>query len=272
MSEGDPTPEPAAAGPIVPRLPPVFDAATLRRLGAEFVIIVVGVLVAFAVEDWQAGRERQDEALRLLSAMEVDVAESVADLREARTSAVVRQSAIVEILRRVGAPLPPADEWTPLDEVSLDGLTGIGVGGLDIAAPFDMRDLLILVTYAQVFDARTVAYDEFRATGALASLPSRARADIAAFYGRMLDFAESNQFIRDQGRALEDALEAAGVAARDWLPEAELIRRIQANPRAQASLRRAYMRAQDQLTMLPIVAERLETEGAAMLEGARAEL
>ncbi len=259
-------------GPVVPRLPPVFDAATLRRLAAEFVIIVVGVLVAFAVEDWQAGREQHAEALRLLSAMEVDIAESVADLREARASAAVRKSALVEILRRVGAPLPPTDEWMPLGDAPLDGITGIGVGGFEVAPPYDTRDLLTLIIYAQVFDARTVAYDEFRATGALASLPSEARADIAGFYGRMLDFAESNQFIRDQGRALEDALEAAGVAARDWIPDDEVIRRIQANPRAQASLRRAYMRAQDQDTMLPIVAERLEAEGAAMLERARAGL
>jgi hypothetical protein len=41
----------------------------------------VGVLVALAVDDWQADVERRAAAERLIGTMEVDLAESVADLR-----------------------------------------------------------------------------------------------------------------------------------------------------------------------------------------------
>jgi hypothetical protein len=95
-----------------------------RWLAAEFVVIVVGVLVALAVDDWQADAERRAAAERLIGTMEVDLAESVADLREAAASARVRQSALVEILRRLGEPLPPEDEWVRWEEAPFASLSG----------------------------------------------------------------------------------------------------------------------------------------------------
>lgn len=92
---------------------PVFDGATLRRLAAEFVIIVVGVLVAFAVEDWQANREQRQQALRLIGTMEADIAASVDDLREAASSAEIRRDGLYELLRRLDEPLPPVGGARP---------------------------------------------------------------------------------------------------------------------------------------------------------------
>ena len=116
-----------------------FDSVIVRRLAAEFVVIVVGVLVAFAVDDWQAGVERQRAALRLIGGMESDITATVEDLREAAASAAVRRDALVELLRLAGQPLPP-DGWVPWDEVDFSGLRGAVAERVQELGPEAARD------------------------------------------------------------------------------------------------------------------------------------
>jgi hypothetical protein len=191
----------------------------------------------------------------------------VADLREVAASARVRQSALVEILRRLGEPLPPADEWIPWEDAPFDSLSGAS------AARFDGPDdatLFSVPAVVQVFDTRTAAFDELRSTGALAALPDQTVRDrIVRLYAEMIDFAESNQFMRSDQAALQDAWEAAGVVAGDWLPTDEILRRLGADPRAIASIRRSYLRALDQVRTYTVVADAIERDGKSVVEAAR---
>ena len=247
-----------------------LDAATLRRLAAEFVVIVVGVLVAFAVDDWRAGVERREQALRLIGTMEADIAASVEDLREAASSARVRRDAIVELLRLAGEPLPPGNEWTPWEDVDFSGLRGA------IMLQIQERQgesLLMLPMYVQVFDPRTAAFDELRNTGGLASIPDpEVQRQILEFFGMVLDFAESNQFLRTDQFALQESWQRAGIVASDWIPQEEFLRRLRGSPEALAALRRNYVRAVDQGRGYPLLADSLDAQGARIVERARAAL
>jgi len=241
-----------------------------KRLSAEFVVIVVGVLVALAVDDWQADVERRASAARLIGTMEVDLTESVADLREAVVSARVRQSALVEILRRLDEPLPPADTWVPWAEAPFDSLSGptaTRLTGPDDASLFRSAGIV------QVFDPRTAAFDELRATGSLAAIRDQAVRDgIVRLYSQIIDFAESNVFFRSDQAALEDAWEAAGVVTGDWLPVDDVLRRLRRDRRAVASIRRSYLRAADQIATYTQLAADIEREGETLVEAARAGL
>jgi type II secretory pathway pseudopilin PulG len=238
-----------------------------QRLAAEFVIIVVGVLAALAVDDWQAGVERRAAAERVIGTMEVDLTESVADLREAIASARVRQSALVEILRRLGEPLPPADEWIPWSDAPFDSLSGPSVTMFD--GPSEAA-LFSAPAWVQVFDPRTAAFDELRSTGGLAALRDQTVRDrIVRLYAEMIDFAESNQFMRSDQAALQNAWEAAGVVPGDWLPPDETLRRLGADPRAVASIRRSYLRALDQVRSYSVVADAFERDGRDVVAAAR---
>lgn len=279
MAEGAPRPDPAGttgaaptvASPPVPRPPrrAAFDAVILRRLAAEFVVIVVGVLVAFAVDDWQAGVERREAALRLIGAMESDITASVEDLREAAASAAVRRDAMVELLRLAGQPLPPG-EWTPWDEVDFSGLRGAVAQRVRDLGPEALRAFPIIV---QVFDPRTASFDELRSTGGLATIPDPAvQRAIVEYFGAMLDFAESNQMTRADQFALQDAWQRAGIIAFDWLPMDEFLARLRASPEALAAVRRSFFRALDQADGYVLLADRLEAEGLQIVADARAAL
>lgn len=241
-----------------------------KRLAGEFVVIVVGVLVALAVDDWQGAVQRRADAERLVGTMEVDIAESVADLREAIASARIRQSALVELLRRLGEPLPPEGEWIPWEEAPFGDLTGAAAARL--RRPDDAT-LLAAVAVAQVFDPRTAAYDELRSTGTLAAIRDQAVRDrIVRLYAQIMDFAESNQFVRSDQAALLDAWEAAGVVPGDWLPPDETLERLRRDPRALATIRRSYLRAVDQIYSYGTVADFVESEGRSVAAAARAGL
>lgn len=262
--------DPPGDGPRPPRLPRIFDRGTVQRLAAEFVVIVVGVLVAFAVDDWQAGRERERAALRLLNTMEADIAETVADLREAEISARLRTSALAELLRLVGEPPPPDGGWQPWSEVVSDEARGT------ISVPLPVtgfRALTTLPMYVQVFDPRTASFDEMRSTGVLATIPDTdVRREIVSYFGGVLDFAESNQFYRTDQFALQDALQGAGLVAGDWIDEEAFIRRLRASDEARAAVRRNFLRALEQTRVYPQLADTLESRGYDIVSRARASL
>lgn len=258
------------AGDDTPSRARTLDGATLRRLGAEFVVIVVGVLVALAVDDWRAGVESRRQALRLLSTMEADISASVDDLREAAESAVLRRDALVELLRLAGSPLPPSTEWRPWAEVDLSSVRGAAMRQLEGGRE---RALRILPMYVQVFDPRTASFDELRSTGGLASIPDpEVQREIVDFFGFVLDFAESNQFLRTDQFALQEAWQGAGIVAGDWIDKETFVRRLASSDAATAAVRRNYVRARDQSTAFPAVADSMETRGARILSRARASL
>lgn len=264
-SPGDGTPD-ASERPRGPRT--TFQPGTLRRLVAEFVVIVVGVLVALAVDDWRAEVESRQRALRLISTMEADIAASVADLREAAASAGVRRDALAELIRLAGDPPPPEGSWRPWDPA-----TARGIGGVAGLMPEGDDLLWVMPLYVQVFDPRTASFDELRSTGGLASIPDPGvQREIVEFFGWILDFAESNQFMRTDQFALQESWQEAGIIASDWLDREEFLSRLRASAAARAALRRNFVRAEEQSQAYPLVADSLSAQGERLVRRARASL
>lgn len=249
----------------------VWTSAAIQRLVAEFVVIVVGVLVAFGVDDWQAERERRAAAVRLLGTMEADIAASIEDLEEAQRSASVRASALAELSRLVGEEPPGAHAvrpWADLpDEAVREGFPQ------RLVPEGEFRKLLYVPSYVQVFDPRTAAFDEFRSTGALATIPDQAlRDDIVEFFAGILDFAESNGVFRAEQRSFVDAWQRAGVTPGDWLPGEEVVRRLTTSPEARAAVRRAFQVAIEQRISYELFSDDMARRGSQLLDRARAAL
>jgi len=221
-----------------------------RRALTEFVVIVVGVLVALAVDDWRQGQADRALERHLLETMIVDADETIIDLREAATSAVARMAAVAHLLSAAGSEAPPGDLPPKPDFTATP---------LPTNRESEISNWLILVGYTQVFDPRTAGFDELMAGGSLSVIrdPSL-RAQILRHYLQLEDFREANQVFREDGLALRNALEAEGLAVGDWLSEEEILDRLRSSDRALASLRRTYLRAQEQPLIYPVVIEMVE--------------
>ncbi|MHC4986029.1 MAG: hypothetical protein ACYTFO_07730 [Planctomycetota bacterium] len=217
---------------------------------AEFVVIVVGVLVALAVDDWRQGQVDRRLERHLLETMLVDSDETVFDLQEAIRSAEARMSAVAHVLNAAGAPLPLGELPPP---------PVFSEAPLPTDRQSEVGNWLILVGYTQVFDPRTAGYDEMMASGSLSVLRDpELRSAIVRYYLELTDLQESNRVFREDGLALRNALESAGLAVGDVLSDDEVLRRLRNSDRALASLRRTYLRAQEQPHIYPRVIEMVE--------------
>lgn len=216
--------------------------------------------MALAVDDWAQARSDRELERHLLETMFIDADETAADLREAVRSAEARISAAALLLAAVGVETPVE----PAAPSILDG-------PLPADRQTDIGNWLVIVGYTQVFDPRTAGYDELMASGSLPVIRDpELRSAIIRHYSQLADFRESNQLFRDDGLALRNALESAGLAVGDWLPDEEVIRRMRASDRAQASLRRTLLRAREQPLIYPRIMAEVE-DFRRMVERALAE-
>ena len=244
----------------MPRLRP--GLVDWRRAAAEFVVIVAGVLMALAVDDLRQSQSDRRLERHLLETMLVDADETVLDLEEAVRSAEARMSAAAHLLRAGGVSVPDGETRSPpvFEDTPLPTNRGTDIG-----------NWLIIVGYTQVFDPRTAGYDELMASGSLPLIRDpELRSVIVRHYQELSDIQESNQLFREDGLALRDALESAGLAVGDWLSDTEVIQRIGASDIAQASLRRTYLRAQEQPIFYPRIVS-MVSDFRTLIEGALAE-
>jgi hypothetical protein len=142
-----------------------------RWLG-EFVVIVLGVLVALAVDDWAQHRSDRNVESDLLERLREDLVADAADLALAQ-SQVARRLWLFEELERAlrdgTPPSPPPDSLLNLDRISpLLEAAGRSDPFEDWHAPLE-APLLALRGYPE-FDISDDSYREMLATGALRTL------------------------------------------------------------------------------------------------------
>lgn len=157
---------------------------------AEFVIVVVGVLAAFAVENWRQSRSDTSAERHLLEGIVSDLTRDLQDLEGALGSARARIAATDELLTLVGDPdagvvhaTPPQN--APIGIAFMRGETAVpdAVRSLYPPESFDAQQALLLTGHFAKFDVSDGSYGEARATGQVELIGDPdLRSAIAAYY------------------------------------------------------------------------------------------
>lgn len=130
------------------------------RVSAEFVLIVVGVLVAFAVDDWAARRSARMEEARYLERLLSDVRRDSALYEDLFLPSLVRAESILVETR----PIARGDAPFPADTI-------------------DFLENLAYTHVTPVLSISGTTYDELLATGTLSLLQSQdLRSEVVAYY------------------------------------------------------------------------------------------
>jgi hypothetical protein len=87
-------------------MPVVSRSATFARLGAEFVVIVTGVLVALAVDQWRESRDDRFQELQLLESFVLDLQLDSADYAVMPTRSLGRVRGAEILLRNLAPQMP----------------------------------------------------------------------------------------------------------------------------------------------------------------------
>lgn len=168
-----------------------LSSLPLYRLAAELVVIVVGVLIALAVDDLRERRADHVLARHLLESVAADLRADVAELESVLQDARSVQEASDRILIAVGRP--GSDGAATRDPSELAPDVAILVGGVD----FDLSD---------------VAYREMTSTGSSQVLPNDLRREIAQYYWLVQSFNITYSDFGEHRIGLQRALIRLGVA------------------------------------------------------------
>ena len=239
------------------------------RLASEFVVIVLGVLVALAVADWRQSRaDRQLEAY-LIARLSDDLA---ADLELARLWTARRQwvlSALLSDLSDAATDAqpfvePPDSILNPLRVRELLESQG-RVGGPTFEVWDPVRaPLFTFEDTPPEFDVSDDAFQEIVVSGALQTLRDQSlRVELLRYYRTVADYAENARRQAEYQARLDEALGWVGVAVGDSPPLTELASQVSVDPRVSVVVRRAQtnLRVQQQFWS-QIDNARLKLEGA----------
>lgn len=192
----------------------------VARLAAEFAIIVVGVLVALAADDW---RSRQAELAResyFLESLRSDLRADLADFSAASSNAQLRAAASLYILSELGARMPADTAMPPIGESPPSPLAPDPLA----PTPRDLTEALQRVALVANFDFATGTYEEILSTGAFGIIRSDSlRRAISGYYSLASDRLEADRRIRESLFQYFEALRIAGLAPGD---DGELLRTL----------------------------------------------
>lgn len=80
-----------------------------KRLAAEFVVIVVGVLVALGVDGWRETRQNRAEEARLLASIEADLVADSVDIAQGMASTEEVRASLLGVRQHLSGVRPLAD-------------------------------------------------------------------------------------------------------------------------------------------------------------------
>ena len=240
------------------------------RWFGELFVIVVGVLVALAVDDVMQSRTDRELEAHLLERLTDDLVADEADLAFARVQVSRRQwffDTMVRTLAEGGVVPPPPDSLVNMQrEAAL--LEAAGRAEQNLARNWRNprgQALAVLEGYPQ-FDLSDGSYQEMLATGALRTLKDRSlRSSILAYYRTAEDFGGNVTEYERYRPQLTEELISVGIAVTDSLTLDEVADLLRRSPSLAARVRDA----QSQLFGQAINLRRID-EARATLEGALA--
>ena len=230
---------------------------TTRWVG-EFVVIVLGVLVAFGVDDWRQYRADRELEAHLLERLEEDLKADAADLALARTTVVRRQWLLGALLTDVEDGVGDARPYEPPPDSLVDPtetralLLAVGRLGGSIFESWDplKAPLGAFAVFAE-FDLSDDSFQEMLGSGAFRTLRDRSlRSGILAYYRTAADMGENERRQALYQPRLEDALSEVGITLGDSVSFARLASRVAADARLAVEIRRSLNDMRLQLLFL----------------------
>ena len=186
--------------------------STLRGF-AELMIIVIGVLIALAVDEWRDNIELEKQRLHILSSLLVDLEEDRNDYADFNSTSRLRWQAAQFLLSQSAA----------------EGLQSTGWTGSPGEAVFR------LAYSSRVQTTRSGFMEMISAGGRMAVNDNDLRSQILRYYSLATDRAAVNGFITPETQRFHAALEAIGVSPSDR--ETIDVQSVMANPTASALVR-----------------------------------
>ena len=186
--------------------------STLRGF-AELIIIVAGVLIALAVDEWRDNIQLEKQRLHILSALLVDLEEDRRDYADFNATSLRRWQAAQFLLSYSSAGDLKATEWTE--------------------SPGEA--IYRLAYSARVQTTRSGFMEMISAGGRMAVHDDDLRSQILRYYSLATDRAAVNGFITPETQRFNAALEAIGVSPSDR--DAIDAKSVMANPTASALVR-----------------------------------
>lgn len=180
---------------------------------AELMIIIVGVLIALAVDEWRDNVQLEEQRLHILSALLVDLEEDRRDYEDFNTTARRRYQAAQFLL-----------SYSPAGGLKTTGWT---------ESPGEA--IYRLAYSARIQTTRSGFLEMISAGGRMAIQDNTLRSQILKYYSLAADRAAINEFIAPETERFHAALEAMGVSAADR--ETIDAQFVMANPTASALVR-----------------------------------
>jgi hypothetical protein len=234
-----------------------------RFLG-EFLVIVVGVLVALAVDDWRDYRtDRQLEA-HLLERLTDDLTADAADLALAKLVLLRRDWLFSEInaaLATGRALRVIPDSIARIDEIQASVAAAGRLENIAAAGPWTdvVRYPLFGMTFTPEFDQADDAFQEMVVGGTLRTLRNPAlRSQILAYYRTSRDMAANVMTGDEYSREWIDLLLDEGVAEGDGITLSRLVQIVSRNERLATHARYSANRTASQAGFLLQIEESMD--------------
>ena len=186
--------------------------STLRGL-AELIIIVIGVLIALAVDEWRDNIQLEEQRSHILSSLLVDLEEDRRDYEDFIATSQRRSRAALFLLSYAADGNLESAEW--------NGSPGEAVFQLAFSA--------------RLQTTRSGFMEMISTGGRMAVFDGDLRSKILKYYSLATDRAAVNGFITPQTQRFNAALEAIGVSPSDR--DAIDARLVMANPTVSALVR-----------------------------------
>lgn len=230
------------------------------RLAGEFTVIVLGVLVALAVDDWNQYRNDREVEAGILARMAEELVADGADLATADWDAHARLWVLDAMLSGLG-DRQASQRLTSERKDSLsrpafrDSLRAAAKRGPAARVDLDAEPLSIF-RYRPEFDLSSDSYREMLATGSLRIVADdQLRSSIMRYYRVAQDQSENERGDAGYKERLEDAFASIGVAPGDDLALVELATRARVAP---PSFAVSIRRAQNSIRMQSVYYARIE--------------
>ncbi len=186
----------------------------LKRSLTEFVVIVVGVLSAFAVDDWRQGLEEGQIQLDALVQLQSDLEQDSIDLARARDDVGNRAVAGLRVLARLGTP----ESTLAAIRRDLDHLVRLAPDPLPRDGLDEMPHELMAFFQTQVFDSNRAAFSNLLGSGQLRLVRDDAlRSEIVEYYSLADRGADGRASTRVAQSQFVEFLHRRGVTALDLL-------------------------------------------------------
>ncbi len=206
----------------------------IQRFGGEFVIIVLGVLAAFAVEGWSEDRENDVLEENYLHRLKEDLARDLEQIGQARWASFAKARATTTLLYELDDPLAAEVPVFTESARSID----FSVPATEVISVDHLGQLVWLAYRDRTLQPSRSTYDEMIATGRFLVIEDdELRASIIAYYTSVADAGVLADWIDEASARLARVLEPSGLNAFDYQYENDPLPRLRDLEGLNASLR-----------------------------------